>query len=293
MNHVPLVSVGLPVYNGENYISYAIESVLAQTFADFELVISDNCSTDSTEQICRRYASMDSRVRYFRNAENIGASGNFRRVFELSRGRYFKWTGHDDISAPELLEKLTCVLENNSDIILCYSRTTRIDAAGNPTTNGYSDGLDLREDDPVDRLRHFYNRFKKNTYCEPAFGLVRREVLEKTTLIGNYVAADEIMLAELALRGKFFEVEDSLFYRRIHPAAAGHANRSVKDLAAWYDPKNRSKQHRKRWKMLKGYIEAVKRVPLSKKDRILCHYQVALWALRHYRGLTYELIFHN
>src|SRR6185436_17133561 len=96
----PLLSIGLPVYNGQKFITNAVDAILAQTFADLELIICDNCSTDQTEAICRAYAAHDSRVHYYRNEQNIGATNNFNRTFSLATGKYFKWATHDDIIQP-------------------------------------------------------------------------------------------------------------------------------------------------------------------------------------------------
>ena len=98
----PRVSVGIPVFNGERFLAETIESILAQTFKDFEIVISDNASTDRTEEICRSYAARDPRIRYNRNDTNRGAAWNHNRVFELARGEYFKWQSHDDFCAPRV-----------------------------------------------------------------------------------------------------------------------------------------------------------------------------------------------
>ena len=92
----PVVSLGMPVFNGERYLATAIESVLGQTFDDFELLLCDNASTDATGDICRSFAGADPRVRYIRNPENLGAHPNFNRAFELATGRFFKWASHDD-----------------------------------------------------------------------------------------------------------------------------------------------------------------------------------------------------
>src|ERR1700737_2789384 len=94
--HVPRVSIGLPVYNGERYLRFAIDSLLEQDYINFELIISDNASTDATQAICQEFADKDPRVRYYRNQTNLGASGNYDRVFELARGDLFKWAAHDD-----------------------------------------------------------------------------------------------------------------------------------------------------------------------------------------------------
>ncbi|WP_232303729.1 glycosyltransferase family 2 protein [Pseudofrankia sp. DC12] len=104
-SRVPEVSIGIPVYNGADFLGAAIESHLAQTFGDFELVISDNASTDGTEELCRRFAKEDSRVRYLRQAENIGANANYNEVARISRGRFFRWAADDDVLLPEYLER--------------------------------------------------------------------------------------------------------------------------------------------------------------------------------------------
>src|SRR5690242_8968780 len=107
----PKVTVGMPVYNGERYMRFALDSLLAQDFQDFEIVISDNASTDRTSEICAEYAARDSRVRYHRNATNIGASPNYNRTFELARGQYFKWCAHDDVCLPSFLSKCVATME--------------------------------------------------------------------------------------------------------------------------------------------------------------------------------------
>ncbi|HKJ45099.1 MAG TPA: glycosyltransferase family 2 protein, partial [Balneolales bacterium] len=112
----PRVSIGMPVYNGENYIERAISSILAQTYKDFELIISDNASTDKTQEICKMFVGRDNRVRYHRNSKNIGAARNYNIVFRLSRGKYFKWAAHDDELAPAFLEDAVNVLEKNKDV---------------------------------------------------------------------------------------------------------------------------------------------------------------------------------
>ena len=120
--NTPKVSIGLPVYNGEPFLSETIDAILAQTFKDFELIICDNASTDDTERICRRYAARDKRISYYRQHHNIGAAGNFNRVFNLSSGEYFKWAAHDDLIAPEYLARCVEILERDRSVVLCHSR---------------------------------------------------------------------------------------------------------------------------------------------------------------------------
>ena len=126
----PRVSIGMPVYNGEKYIEAAIKSILAQTYSEFELIISDNASTDRTMTICQAYVAEDRRIHYYRNDHNLGAAPNFNRVFELSSGEYFKWASSDDVIAPDYLEKCVNVLELNPEVILSYPRTRIINERG-------------------------------------------------------------------------------------------------------------------------------------------------------------------
>ncbi|MBS0016773.1 MAG: glycosyltransferase family 2 protein, partial [Arthrospira sp. SH-MAG29] len=128
----PRVSIGLPVYNGENFIQETLDCLLSQTFDDFELIICDNASTDRTEEICRDYAARDKRIRYYRHPENLGAAKNYNRTFELSTAEYFKWAAHDDLYAPEFLERCVEALDTHPSTVLCYPQEYWIDEQGNP-----------------------------------------------------------------------------------------------------------------------------------------------------------------
>ena len=146
------VSIGVPVYNGETYLPQALDSLLAQTYPDVEIVISDNASTDATENICRDYANRDDRIRYYREDVNRGLSWNFNRVFELSRGEYFKWAAADDICVPEFVERCVDVLDEDKSIVCCHARTTKIDPSGtkltqllDPTSGGARAGGNRRD----------------------------------------------------------------------------------------------------------------------------------------------------
>jgi glycosyltransferase involved in cell wall biosynthesis len=127
---VPAVSICLPVYNGENYVAAAIESMLAQTFADFELIITDNASTDRTGEICRKFADADSRVRYHRNERNVGGARNQTLAVQMARGRYVRLSAHDDKIAPTHLEECVALLEKRPDVVIAFTRTVVIDEVG-------------------------------------------------------------------------------------------------------------------------------------------------------------------
>ena len=128
----PKVSIGLPVYNGQHYLRQAIESIVNQTYRNFEVIICDNASTDDTPAICAEYAAREPRIRYHRQPQNIGATANFNRTFELASGPYFKWAAHDDVLEPTYLEKCVAVLEQTPDAVLCQSLVKMVTDQGGP-----------------------------------------------------------------------------------------------------------------------------------------------------------------
>jgi glycosyltransferase involved in cell wall biosynthesis len=211
----PRVSIGLPVYNGERFLRETLDSLLAQTYTDFELIISDNASTDRTEEICRVYAAKDPRVHYYRNPTNIGVGGNFNRVFEMSSGDYFKWASADDVCKTEHLARCVRVLDTDDTVVLAYPKTVFIDKDGN-VLDINDPGWDLRSEATCERLRYvIYAGHWVNCH----YGLIRVAALSKTRLIPSYPGGDFRLLAELSLIGKFIEIPDYSFYRRIHPGA--------------------------------------------------------------------------
>ena len=140
--HRPTVSIGLPVYNGENFLADALESLIGQTYGDFEIIVSDNASTDATEEIVRRYMADDERIRYYRNDHNLGANPNYNRTFALARGEYFRWHAHDDRCDAKYLELCIDLLERDPSVSLVHCKTAYIDRNGDPLIplrNGFLD----------------------------------------------------------------------------------------------------------------------------------------------------------
>lgn len=226
--NTPRLSLGLPVYNGESFIGRALDSLMAQTFQDFEIVICDNASSDRTEEICREYVERDNRVRYHRNETNIGAGPNFNRVFELSTAPYFRWVSHDDAYGPTCLERCVEVLDKNPDVILCYTQMAAIDENDtrfqfDETTALYRNeaGLEFFDDPPHlgESIRpdiRFRDVLKYASACQQLHGVLRRDALMKTKLFRVYYGSDKVILAELALLGRFYQVQEPLFLKRVH-----------------------------------------------------------------------------
>jgi len=134
----PSLTIGIPVYNGEKFIGAALESLLAQTFEDFEVVISDNASTDNTAQICKAYAEKDKRIIFHQHVQNLGAIKNFNLLVSLANGKYFKWAACDDICAPTFLETCIAALEQDPSVVLAHPKVKVIDSQGNHLTKGIS-----------------------------------------------------------------------------------------------------------------------------------------------------------
>jgi len=274
------VSIGLPVFNGERYLSETIESILKQTYSDFELIISDNASTDATKNICLHYANQDRRIRYFRNKTNIGAAKNFNRVFKLSAGIYFKWAAYDDLYASEYLERCVEVLDNFPSVVIVHSRTGIIDEHSNYLRD-YDDLLHFSSLEIHKRFRQYL--FRQAWEWNAIFGLIRASELKNTPLIGGYISADQVLLGELILRGKIYQIPKILFFRRDHPQNSWKANPMPKALACWFDPLNKHKFILpKKWKHFFEYIHSIKRSPMKNKERMLCYLYLLLWRRPHF-----------
>ena len=260
----PRVSIGLPVYNGAEFLDQAIESILTQSFTDFELIISDNASTDATSEIGRAYAARDPRVRFYRNATNLGASRNFNRAFELSRGDLFRWAAADDLLAPTCLEHCVEALEEDPSIVLSHTDVRIIDAGGTVKLEfQYPDGH-AGSESPA---RRFRDVMRLDRWCAELFGLVRADVLRTTRLMDRYIASDRILRAEMALRGRYRIVGEPLFINRDHPG------RSVRALPAhhlrgeWFDPANRGKRVLPHWRVFGEYFRCIREAPIPASER--------------------------
>lgn len=293
MKH-PRVSIGMPLYNAERYLEETLDSILAQTFTDFELIISDNASTDSTDEICRRYAATDSRIRYSRNARNMGAAFNYNLTFELASGAYFRHNAYDDTLAPAYLERCVAVLDDEPDVVLVYPLTLFIDENGQPHPDGKFQrcNLNLRMNAPHERLRAFIDSGGPYSMCDPVFGLFRASALRQTPVLGNFISADAILLAEIALHGKIAEIPEVLFYERFHPGGSVLANPTLDDRYAWFDPDNYGKLSNQlpHWRWLIELFEAIGRAPLSRNERARCFLEMRHWIWATKRGLLTDLV---
>ncbi len=266
------VSIGLPVYNGENYLGDAMESILAQTYTDFEVIISDNASEDRTQEICQSFVEKDQRVRYYRNSTNVGLFKNFNQVFELSNGKYFQWMAHDDLLAPEFLSKTVPVLDNDDSIVICYSREIQVDVEDKILGN-----IDYpsRTNSEVPR-----ERFHDALFVPPisVSGLIRSDALRKTRLHLEFIGSDWNLAFELAMLGRFYEVPERLYLRRSHP------QESIKlftkhERMAYSCPAKAKQISFPTWRQTYEYFRSVHRFDLPSKHKLQCYSELLHWML--------------
>lgn len=265
----PRVSLGLPVCNGEDYVAEAIESVLSQTYTDYELIISDNASTDRTLEICEAYARKDPRIRIHRHATNLGAAPNFNSVFRLSNSEYYKWVAHDDLIAPEYLEKCVAVLDRDPKIVLCHSLVQVIDGGG-AQLGIYDSEIYGREPAEV-----FGKIVVRAHWCTDIFGLIRTSALRRTHLFDSYHGADEIVLAELSMFGGFAKIDEPLFANREHDKRYS-VDIALKDRTSWYNTKGKKRSF-PLWRQYSAYVTTLRSYPLEPAQRRHGYLSLAKW----------------
>jgi len=279
----PLVSIGLPVYNGENFLEEALDSILSQTYSNIELIISDNASTDRTREICEAYAARDDRIRYLYNETNLGAAKNYNLLVDEARGPYFKWAAHDDIIAPTFIERCVEVLEQDPGLVLAYPLSVVIDEHGDiikrfPPLKGL--------DSPSSHKRFAAHVCRRGVHQNTVFGVIRTEQLKKTRRIGAFSSSDRVLNGELALRGRFYEVPELLFFKRTHPDAHWKKHQRRRDREVWYDPNRAGVKTYPTWHLFKEHLRSIRLSPLNAYERLMCRLSMAWWVRYNWRRLV-------
>jgi glycosyltransferase involved in cell wall biosynthesis len=272
MSRTAKVTIGLPVFNGENFLAEAIESILGQSYGDLRLVISDNCSTDATEQICRKYLELDSRVEYHRQSKNIGGAPNYNFVFQPEGSDYFKWAAHDDLMEPNFLSETVPLLDDNQDVTIAHGRSLEIDEIGR-IKGDFDFSPCLCDPSPSNRLWGIIWA----DYFTEVFGLLRVDAVLKTRLHGSFPGSDRNLMAELLLLGNVAYTREVIFRRRAHPDSYVHALKSARAQQQWFDPSVRfglppflSKSY--------FYWRAIEEADITPSERAKCRRYVARWA---------------
>lgn len=210
MTTMPLVSIGMPVYNGEEYLRGALDSLIEQDYPNLEIIISDDVSTDGTPAICREYAARDSRIIYHRGTENMRAYRNFNYVFERARGEFFMWAAQDDLWHPSFVSKCVDALRSRPEAVLCHSEGQPVSPTGKPIGSPHV-GYVNEEPELRARWRRMMTFWGIN---EAIYGLMRREVAARTRLMRLFLCADLIFLCEMAIHGQIIQVPETLFWKR-------------------------------------------------------------------------------
>ncbi len=270
----PRVSIGLPVFNGANYVGQALDSILRQTFEDFELIISDNASTDDTPAICQSYAARDRRIRYVRSDRNRGASPNWNHTFELASGDYFKWAAHDDVLHPEYLARTVAVMDAKPEVVLCQSLVEQIDAAGHPLSIYDSSLTGAGSPAAADR---FATLVLQSHTCTELYGLIRRAALRRTRLHGAYHGGDRALLAELALCGRFVQIREPLLQVRDHPGRYTRSVAGSHEQLAWHDARRTGRPGIPSLRLYANYVAAVRRHLVDSGQRWRCFGHLLRW----------------
>lgn len=268
------VSIGLPVYNGENFLGEALESLLSQTFHNFELIISDNASTDGTKAICEAYANRDPRIQYYRQQRNIGGAGNFGFVFQLAKSEYFKWATHDDVLHPEFLAECISALNLEPAAVLCQSLLNYIDSEGNELGIYNSN---LGGTDSIDPAKRFCAVVLLPHPNYEMMGVFRRSALVGSLLLKSFHGNDKALLAEMALRGKFAQVKRPLLFVRDHTERYTRSKIHPKERLVWYDSSLAGRISLPTWRLYFEYLKMIPRNVKSKRIRVRCYGHLVRW----------------
>jgi glycosyltransferase involved in cell wall biosynthesis len=272
-NRTPRLGIGLPVYNGATYLAEAIEALLGQTYEDFELIISDNASTDATEDICRQYAAEDPRIRYIRQPRNIGGLLNHNVVFEYCRSELFKWAADDDLYGRDLVERCVAALDEHPDVVLAHSWTAVINSGGEVVQAIEYPLATSSVAAPV--------RFRSMLFDDGGdddYGVIRTEVLRRIPPYDSYHRSDRTLMAELALHGRFYQVPAWLYFRRHHEASLEGTARTIRQKSTAWDPRraNHSTARLLAEYML-GYVRAIAQAPLPVSEKAACYRHLMAW----------------
>lgn len=278
-----LVTVGIPVYNGERFIADAVRSVQTQTVEDVEILISDNASTDATEEICRAIAADDSRVRYLRNATNLGGPGNTNRLVDEATSPLFKWAYADDICGPTLLQDCIDALDAAPGSVLACPRVVKIDEKGE-VLFAYEDA-DLGFDAPEAHVR--LQRIFRTMGEQALFGVIRTDALRRTRLVQPYLSDGFILMTELCMQGSFPQTQSQQMFIRMHD---GHYGANRRSQFRWIHADRRRDRVFAYARVTGHLMDAINRSDQPADEKRRCRGVVLRdWTLRNWRSIASDV----
>jgi glycosyltransferase involved in cell wall biosynthesis len=291
----------MPVYNGERFLAKALDSYLSQSFTNFQILLSDNASTDHTEEIARGYAARDKRIRYHRNPKNMGAGWNYLRVYTLATGKYYKQAAHDDFCEPEFLAECINALESDPEIVVAYTKTRMVDGEGK-LVEDYECPLRTDSNDPLVR---FGDLVLINHRCFPIFGVHRLSALRSLPPMGSFPHADGVLLAQLGLMGRFYESKKRLFISTKHDGQSSYTLSSRSDKPRkfrltsrvgrlpsqeWWDPNRKKDITLPEWNIFVQYMKSVDRSSLGFSQKVRAAGILARWSVKYHRKLLGDFV---
>lgn len=285
----PYVSIGLPVFNGERFLGRALDTLLGQDFRDLEVVVSDNASTDGTVELLRKYADADPRLRFEVQPTNRGASWNFNRVLAMAHpgARYFTWAAADDERTPDYLTRTIPILDGDPSVSLAHTGSADID----------QDSYVLKTwAQPVDTWASFdvaervAGLVTMRHECFTAFGLIRMEIAKQTRGLGTFADSDNVLITEIALRGRFVHDDAVCFFRRQHSYRSMVAFTDQRDRVAWFDPSRAGQLSFPYWRTARELVGAVQRAPLSADERRRCLLALRVYLRNNWPGMAKNVV---
>lgn len=262
-NAPPRATIGMPVYNGALTIAQSLDSLLSQSFEDFELIISDNASTDDSVHIVKSYCQRDSRVRLIQQPRNVGANGNFSAVANAARGEYFKWATCSDLCHPDFLSHCVALLDARPDVVVAAPVTGLFE--NHPNESGpYAGDIEVLDDSPAKRFQELIESIKLNNAMN---GLIRTKALKaRHPVMDHYMRADIVMMSCLALQGKLALAQGAIFLRRMDPRTATILMDSEDDIRHHY-PSPDFRSQLPTWHLFKGWVQAVHQTPVPAAEK--------------------------
>lgn len=289
MHADPRVVVGVPVYNGENFLDEALTAVRNQTLSEIAVVISDNASTDGSAEIAKHHMAEDERLSVVQQPTNVGAAPNYNAAYAAAPpSDYFCWLAHDDVPMADYLASCVAALDADPGAVLAFGGTARIDTDGRQVSHAAPRPA-LGSPEPAVRFADVIDPHHTN---HPVFGVIRRTALDRTGLHGSYTGSDRALVAELAMLGRFIELPETLFAVREHPGRSVRAKTSTKrhTREAWFDASRAGRIVFPRWRRVRDYIGAVANAPLSSAERRRSYAAIGRWLLDgNWKALAFDV----